>query len=231
MAFRALDLLWQIASKETNKYDFKDFKTDLHDLVRDKEKKELYGYAKIILTGFEGTGCLVSLDEVIADYPKSFVSEAALFKKMMYYYHENEDYASAAKALDEIKANYPESELIRDGQTLLKSSVEYSLKKETVQEEIVPQKYALTNAYPNPFNPSTTIEYALPQQSSVTVEIYNIRGQKVNDYSFSSQNAGIHQLTWNGQNSFGDKASSGLYIIRFQAASLEGKPEIFQKSI
>ncbi len=231
LAFRALDLLWQIASKETINYDLSSFKSDLLDLVSDKDKKKLYGYSKIILAGFEKTAGLILLDEVIADYPKSFVGEAALFKKMMYYYHEKDDKSSSNKVLSELKAMYPESEFIADGTSLLKSSAEYSLKKETVQEEIVPQKYAFTNAYPNPFNPSTTIGYALPRLSSVTVKIYNIMGQKLNDYSFSSQNAGIHQLTWNGQNRFGNKASSGLYIIRFQAESLEGKVEIFQKSI
>jgi hypothetical protein len=101
----------------------------------------------------------------------------------------------------------------------------------TFGKEDLPTEYDFFGTYPNPFNPSTTIEYALPYQSTVNVEIYNIKGQKVNDFSYSSQNAGNHHLTWNGQNRYGAKAASGLYIIRFKAESLEGKAEIFQKSL
>ena len=101
--------------------------------------------------------------------------------------------------------------------------------KENVK--IIPEKYNLSNAYPNPFNPSTTIEYALPRQSAVTVDIYNIIGQKVTDFCLVSQSSGTHTLKWNGKNRYGNKAASGLYIIRFHAKSLEGKAEIFQKTI
>ena len=97
--------------------------------------------------------------------------------------------------------------------------------------KIIPEKYNLSNAYPNPFNPSTTIEYALPYQSTVNVEIDNIMGQKVNKFSYSSQNAGNHKLTWNGQNRYGNKVSSGMYIIRFYAKATDGKAEPFQKII
>ncbi len=91
--------------------------------------------------------------------------------------------------------------------------------------------FALFKNYTNPFNPSTTIRYELPRQSAVTLKIYNIRGQKVKEYSYSSQNAGVHQLVWNGLNQYGAKAASGLYIINFRAEALDGNAKIIQKAI
>ena len=230
-AFRALDLLWQIASKADNDYNLDNFKDYLITLTKNNDNKELYGYAKIIIAGFEGDNGLALLDEVIADYPGSFVGEAALFKEMMYYYHEKSDYASANKILDDLKTNYPESELVADGESMLKGVSQFNLKKDAVKENIIPEKYSLNGAYPNPFNPSTTIKYELLRQSAVTLEIYNIRGKKVKEFSYSSQNAGAHQLTWNGQNQYGSRVASGLYIIRFSAKSLEGQNELFNKCL
>ena len=117
------------------------------------------------------------------------------------------------------------------GESSKNSELDKPIFADREQDKIIPDIYSLSNAYPNPFNPSTTIRYELPRQSSVTVVIYNIRGQKVKEYSYSSQNAGAHLLTWNGQNQYGAKAASGLYIIRFKAQALEGEAEVFQKSL
>ncbi len=230
-AVRALDLLWQIATKKDNPYTLENFKSYIYDLMNKKEQNNVSAHAMLIFCGFDMKKGLVLLDKIAADYQGTLLGEAALFKKMMYYYHEKSDYASANKILDDLKTNYPESELIADGESMLKGVSQFSLKKEMVKENIIPEKYTLHGAYPNPFNPSTTIKYELPRQSAVTVDIYNIRGQKVKEYSYSSQNAGAHLLTWNGQNQYGAKAASGLYIIRFKAQALEGEAEVFQKSL
>jgi hypothetical protein len=72
----------------------------------------------------------------------------------------------------------------------------------------LPSSYAV-NAYPNPFNATTTIEYSLPQASGVTVEIYNLLGQSIAVLTSDYLQAGYHSIVWNS----GDNPS-GLYFVR-----------------
>ena len=83
-----------------------------------------------------------------------------------------------------------------------------------VEDEItgLPTEYALSNAYPNPFNPTTTIEYSLPQSGDVSLIIYNLTGQEVTRLVSEVQQAGYHQVTWNAAN-----VPSGIYFYRLQA--------------
>ncbi|MDD2543215.1 MAG: T9SS type A sorting domain-containing protein [Candidatus Cloacimonetes bacterium] len=71
-----------------------------------------------------------------------------------------------------------------------------------------------TSNYPNPFNPSTTISYSLPQDSHVNVEIFNIKGQLVRQLISAQQNAGNHSVIWNGKDSNDRECSSGFYFYR-----------------
>ena len=77
---------------------------------------------------------------------------------------------------------------------------------------VLPTKILLLQNYPNPFNASTTIKYELPQQSHVTIKIYNILGQRVAILQDGIQPAGYHQLIWNTED-----ISSGVYFYRMQA--------------
>ena len=80
-----------------------------------------------------------------------------------------------------------------------------------------PGRYALQQNYPNPFNPTTTIAYSLAQASDVTLEIYNLAGQKVMTLAAQKQSAGEHQVVWNGISDDGRQAASGVYLYRLQA--------------
>ena len=72
----------------------------------------------------------------------------------------------------------------------------------------------LLGNYPNPFNPSTTIRYALNTESHVTLGIYNMLGELVTMLVDAQQVAGSHEVTWDGRNSEGSAVSSGAYIYR-----------------
>jgi hypothetical protein len=87
----------------------------------------------------------------------------------------------------------------------------------------MPTEFALFQNYPNPFNPSTTIKFALPQQSRVTVEIYNLLGQRVNTLLSEGLAAGFHEVKWNGTSSAGQLLGSGVYFVRFSAVGGDGK--------
>jgi hypothetical protein len=86
-----------------------------------------------------------------------------------------------------------------------------------VQIQTRPEAFALANNYPNPFNPATTIKYALPEASNVTLEIYNVVGQVVRTLVADHQNAGRYVVQWDATNESGHSLSSGIYFYRLQA--------------
>jgi hypothetical protein len=83
--------------------------------------------------------------------------------------------------------------------------------------ELIPNtlKFSLEN-YPNPFNPTTTIFYTQPQAGSVSLEIFNIKGQKVRTLVNSHQASGSYQAVWNGRDDAGRQAASGIYFYKLQ---------------
>jgi hypothetical protein len=74
---------------------------------------------------------------------------------------------------------------------------------------IIPKNYALLPAYPNPFNPITNINFTVPFDCDVSVEIYNIQGRKVTSLLSGNINAGSHSLTWDAMTH-----TSGLYFVK-----------------
>ncbi|NQS98031.1 MAG: T9SS type A sorting domain-containing protein [candidate division Zixibacteria bacterium] len=80
-----------------------------------------------------------------------------------------------------------------------------------------PTSFSLQTPYPNPFNAATLIPYELPYNSYVTIEIYNILGQKVSTLTEGVLSAGSWKLSWDATG-----LSSGLYFCRFKAEQLEG---------
>lgn len=83
------------------------------------------------------------------------------------------------------------------------------------QPPITVSNFTVENLFPNPFNPSTTIKYALPQEGRVKVAIYDINGSLVRTLFNEVQSAGVHNdLTWNGSNDNGSIVASGTYIVR-----------------
>ncbi len=81
----------------------------------------------------------------------------------------------------------------------------------------LPTEFALHNNYPNPFNPVTNIIYDIPEVTDVTLEIYNVMGQRVRTLAQGSHEPGRYQIVWNATNDFGQGLSSGMYIYRIQA--------------
>ena len=86
-----------------------------------------------------------------------------------------------------------------------------------LQIQTRPEAFALANNYPNPFNPATTIKYALPEASDVKLEIYNVVGQVVRTLVADHQNAGRYVVQWDATNDSGHSLSSGIYFYRLQA--------------
>ena len=86
-----------------------------------------------------------------------------------------------------------------------------------VQLQTRPEAFALANNYPNPFNPATTIKYALPQAADVQLTVYNVVGQPVRTLVADHQSAGRYVVEWDATNNNGHSLASGMYFYRLQA--------------
>ena len=75
----------------------------------------------------------------------------------------------------------------------------------------VPKKYSLSQNFPNPFNPSTSIEYVLAERSFTSLKIYNVLGEEVATLVSEVKSPGIHKAEWSA-----DGFSSGVYFYRLQ---------------
>nr|MBC8256240.1 T9SS type A sorting domain-containing protein [Candidatus Neomarinimicrobiota bacterium] len=88
---------------------------------------------------------------------------------------------------------------------------------ELYEKQPIPELFTLNKAYPNPFNPTTTIGFGLPDQSEIMVEIFNLHGKRVEILVDKSMPSGYSSVVWNA-----DKFSSGLYFVKLSAQSFNG---------
>ncbi|MCL2062889.1 MAG: T9SS type A sorting domain-containing protein, partial [Candidatus Cloacimonetes bacterium] len=93
--------------------------------------------------------------------------------------------------------------LLRDGQP-----------NEEPEIPSIPEKTALLANFPNPFNPITTISFDLAVDSIVSIDIFNIRGQRVKTVTNEHFGAGSHNVEWNGTDENGRSVGSGIYFYR-----------------
>ena len=82
------------------------------------------------------------------------------------------------------------------------------------EENTVPDAFRLFPNRPNPFNPSTTIDYTLPKAGKVNLAVYSVTGQKVRELMSGIVTAGSHSVVWDGRDDRGGTVSSGVYISR-----------------
>lgn len=91
-----------------------------------------------------------------------------------------------------------------------------------------PKKIKLQQNYPNPFNPTTTFAWSLVKAANVQLNIYNTRGQLIARLGNHRQDAGEHSAVWDGTQTNGKRAASGIYFYELQ---IDGKPRESKKLI
>jgi len=91
---------------------------------------------------------------------------------------------------------------------------EYEVLEQARPLKVLPAETRIIGSYPNPFNPSTTIRYALSEDARVSVKIYNTLGQLVRTIVDADQSEGYHEAVWDGRNETGSSVSSGIYVYR-----------------
>lgn len=95
------------------------------------------------------------------------------------------------------------------------------------ENEIKSPEFYLSN-YPNPFNPTTKIEFSLSYTSKIEVSIYNLKGQKVKLLTEAEYPVGTHSVIWNGDDTSNTPVSSGMYLYKLK---VNGEIEIAKKCL
>ena len=83
-----------------------------------------------------------------------------------------------------------------------------------VTVNLIADNFNLGKIYPNPFNPTTTIQFDLPEDINVLLEVYDISGRLVDELNNRTMQAGYHSITWNAS-----MYSSGIYFVKLHAGS------------
>ena len=81
----------------------------------------------------------------------------------------------------------------------------------------IPDEYSLHHNYPNPFNPSTTIMYDLPEAGYTRLMIYDLLGREVAVLVNKNMDAGYYNARWNGRNQYGQSVGAGMYFYQIQS--------------
>jgi flagellar hook assembly protein FlgD len=99
----------------------------------------------------------------------------------------------------------------------LNDNEEITLGNTSIRE--IPTSFAIQNNYPNPFNPTTTVKYQIPENTHVRLVVYNMLGQRVRTIVDQPREAGYYSVQWDGKNDYGVSITSGIYVYRIQAGS------------
>lgn len=95
----------------------------------------------------------------------------------------------------------------------------------------MPTAYQLSQNYPNPFRAHTTVSFALPQSSRVSLEIYNLQGRMVRHLAQEAKEPGYYSVVWDGNDDVGQRAVAGVYVCRMIAQQAHGRAFAKSKSI
>ncbi|MFC1898291.1 FG-GAP-like repeat-containing protein [Candidatus Cloacimonadota bacterium] len=87
--------------------------------------------------------------------------------------------------------------------------------------ELISNNDVLLTNYPNPFNPSTTIEFSIQIDSNIELSVYNIKGQNIKTIVNNEFTKGSHSIIWNGNDDSGNSVSSGIYFYKLKSGNFE----------
>lgn len=111
--------------------------------------------------------------------------------------------------------------IIWDRRNSLGVNISAQRKQEIKEKKILqsPDSFILNVNYPNPFNPSTTISFEIPEDCFVSLNIYNIAGQRIKTLINKKSSAGYKSIVWDATNERGNKISSGVYILNMNTST------------
>lgn len=111
------------------------------------------------------------------------------------------------------------------GDVLRSDAIKFSLVQEATRiarpdDKIKPDRFSIEQNYPNPFNPSTSICFNLPEDGTISIKIFNVRGEIVREMSDVFYPAGENMYIWDGLNAEGSETASGVYMFSIEYGSV-----------
>ncbi|MBT4580094.1 MAG: T9SS type A sorting domain-containing protein [Candidatus Marinimicrobia bacterium] len=95
-----------------------------------------------------------------------------------------------------------------------------------IENNKMPNKINIHNAFPNPFNPTTTLQYGLPEDAKVSVMIYDLMGREIKTLVNIQQSSGFKSVVWDATNDLGQPVSAGMYIYRISSGDFHQMKKI-----
>lgn len=234
----AVAALWELAKtygiapvkkmEEQLEGDFDDFLLRLSQMHAPGQKDARVPVYRIVLRLLPGAymrsnqydRAIELCNRICAESPNSLYEEESLYDLFTIYFDLLHDGKSAQEAYARLASKYPESPFLVHARITLGLDESLPIPIAAPKIESESGGASIGENFPNPFNPETSIAYALPQASQVRIEIYNLLGQKVITLANQQMAAGNHTFRWNGRNDLDEKVAAGLYLCRIQIGEL-----------
>lgn len=218
---------------------FTDF-IDRNINTRFTTKNELNGIAiellnRKLMEADDYKNVLLNNDKILNDYSKyPEMRKYALFNEGYVYLTYLYDRNTAEALFTQLASEFPDDQLVHDSKLLLGLGDNgYAIRNENIDEGKTsdnsitdnPTECKLLTNYPNPFNPTTIIEYQLPESGLVTIKVYDILGKEITTLVKEHKEAGVHTAEFNAGN-----LPSGVYICQITAGNtIQAKKMILTK--
>jgi len=166
---------------------------------------------------------------LIEQIKKDFTNNSEMYKYALFnsgYIHRVflDNQSEAEKTFSELEEKYPQDPLVQDSKILMDEEVDNLLSKRSAppgeySAYSLPVKFVLHDNYTNPLNPRTTIAFDLPEESYVTLIIYDINGREVVKLVDGNLHEGFRHAIWDGKDKSGNQVSSGVYLYSIRTSS------------
>ena len=93
-------------------------------------------------------------------------------------------------------------------------------------DDVMPEEFSISKAYPNPFNPTVNIDFSIPEEADITIQIFDLLGRNVFNHEQNFNTAGKYRFQWHGVNDSGMPIASGVYFV-----TIQHKANIFKQKI
>jgi tetratricopeptide (TPR) repeat protein len=212
-----------LLTRKNKKGDIKPYLTDLLDTKTNKNDEVINLLANVTLQDGDYAGAMKLYDKVIAEYPDNMTATFARVDKLFAALHVEKNKEKAASLLSELQSMHITdpgliSLLQSANMSIYGESSSYEQRNKAISKadaaSSLPKEYSLSNNYPNPFNPATSISYELPKDGEVSLVVYDVLGEVVKSLVNEQQQAGRYTATFNASN-----LPSGIYFYTMNAGS------------
>ncbi|KAA3618549.1 MAG: T9SS C-terminal target domain-containing protein [Calditrichaeota bacterium] len=227
LAFLAFDILWKAGRTDDESFiKFRNYTDSLSQLA---DQDEIEEHAEFVDTEYDaelGLGKSSSESYLsYLDYQHPKIAANVLLRELESRLIQLENKEVALQIFKIMISEFPKQLATAEAKILLDIDEDFDIEKELG----IPLVYKLSHNYPNPFNIETTIEFGIPKASSVTIEIFNSIGQKVNNIEMINLSPGYHKVSWNGRDEFGNIVATGVYFYKLKAVSSLNKSVKFEQ--